>query len=125
VKTVLVVDDEEAVVEFIGSVLEDAGYRVLRAYDGRAAYEIARNERPDLIVTDIMMPIMNGLELCRRLRETPETASIPIILVTAGRLPGTECNGMLLLTKPLDLATLEEAVASQIDPENGTADARR
>lgn len=112
VKTILVVDDEEAVVEFVGSLLEDAGYRVLRAYDGRSALEIARTEQPDLIVTDIMMPIMNGLELCRQLRDTPETHQIAVILMTAGRLPGSECQGAKVLPKPFDLGTLEDTIAS-------------
>ena len=105
------VDDEEAVVEFIGSLLEDAGYRVLQAYDGRNALEMARTTRPDVIVTDIMMPIMNGLELCRQVREDPETKDIPIIFMTAGRLPNSECPNTEVLAKPFDLDALEEAVA--------------
>ena len=111
VKTVLVVDDEEAVVEFVSSLLEDIGYRVLRAYDGREALDIARQEHPDLILTDIMMPILNGLELCRQLRANPETSTIPIVFMTAGRLPVTECPGAMVLSKPFDLNTLEDAIA--------------
>ena len=110
VRTILVVDDEEAVVEFIGSLLEDAGYRVLRAYDGRNALEIARARRPDVIITDIMMPIMNGLELCRQIREDPEIKGIPVILMTAGRLPDGECPNTEVLAKPFSLEALEKAV---------------
>lgn len=110
-RSILVVDDEEAVVEFVGSLLEDAGYRVLRAYDGRSALELARAERPDLIITDIMMPIMNGLELCQALQADEATANTQIILMTAGRAANSQCPGSLFLAKPFDLATLEEVVA--------------
>lgn len=109
-RTILVVDDEEAVVEFIGSLLEDAGYRILEAYDGRSALEIARTNRPDVIVTDVMMPVMNGLELCRQLRAASETSDIPIIFMTAGRLPNGECPNSEVLAKPFDLDALEQAV---------------
>ncbi len=120
-KTVLVVDDEEAVVEFVGSLLEDIGYRVLRAYDGRAALDVTRREHPDLVLTDIMMPIMNGLELCQQLHASPDTASIPVILMTAGRLSAGDCPGTLLLPKPFDLDTLEEVVGRLLSAEEGDA----
>ena len=111
VKTILVVDDEEAVVEFVASLLEDSGYRVLRAYDGLSALEIARAEHPDLVVTDIMMPIMNGIELCRQLHASPDTAHIPIVFMTAGRLHHEGCPEARLLAKPFDLGELEDAVS--------------
>lgn len=114
VKTILVVDDEEAVVEFVSSLLEEADYRILRAYDGRGALEIARTEHPDLILSDIMMPIMNGLEFCRLLHESPETANIPVILMTAGRSTNHTCPGATVLPKPFDLTTLEEAVSERL-----------
>ena len=118
-KTILVVDDEEAVVEFVSSLLEDADYRVLRAYDGRSAFELARAEHPDLIVTDIMMPIVNGLELCRLLRATPETRGIPLIFMTAGRSPNQHCPGARVLRKPFDLNALEEAVSCALQSSGG------
>ena len=114
-KTILVVDDEEAVVEFVGSLLEDGGYRVLRAYDGRSALETARREHPDLVVTDVMMPVMNGIELACQLRETPETRSIPVLLMTAGRIPHAPCANAAILAKPFDLTTLERAVSEALE----------
>ncbi len=117
-KTILVVDDEEAVVEFVASLLEDVGYRVLRAYEGRSALEITANEHPDLVITDIMMPIISGLEVCRRMRAQPSTKDIPVILMTAGRLPAEECPGAALLAKPFDLTTLERTVAKLLPPES-------
>ncbi len=116
-KTILVVDDEEAVVEFVASLLEDIGYRVLRAYDGASALEIARAEHPDLVITDIMMPVMNGVELCRQLHALPEGQQIPVILMTAGRAPATDCPGVQLLSKPFDLDSLEQAVTSLLPSE--------
>jgi len=110
VKTILVVDDEEAVVEFVGSLLEESDYRILRTYDGRSALEMAQNEHPDLILSDIMMPIMDGLEMCRQLRQAPDTADIPIVLMTAGRVRNSDCPRATVLPKPFDLATLEQTV---------------
>jgi CheY-like chemotaxis protein len=114
VKTILVVDDEEAVVEFVASLLEESDYHILRAYDGRSALELARSERPDLILSDIMMPIMDGIEFCQALRETAETANIPIILMTAGRSTNHACLGVTVLPKPFDLTTLEQTVAQKL-----------
>jgi len=114
VKTILVVDDEEAVVEFVGLLLEEADHRILRAYDGRSAFELACNEHPDLVLSDIMMPILSGLEFCRLLREKPETANIPIILMTAGRTVDHACPNAIVLTKPFDLNALEQAVAEKL-----------
>lgn len=114
-KTILVVDDEEAVVEFVSSLLEESGYRILRAYDGRSAFELARSEHPDLILSDIMMPIMSGLEFCRLVRETPDTARIPVILMTAGRSPDQACPNSIVLPKPFDLTALEETVARKLE----------
>lgn len=113
---ILVVDDEEAVVEFVASLLEDSGYEVLRAYDGRSALEVARAEHPDVVITDIMMPVMSGVELCRELRNSPETSHIPVILMTAGRPPTTGCPGTLFLAKPFDIDALEEAISCALRP---------
>ncbi len=119
-KTILVVDDEEAVVEFVGSLLEESDYRILRAYDGRSAFELARTEHPDLILSDIMMPITNGIELCRLLRETPGTVDIPLVLMTAGRsYDQAACPNVTILPKPFDLSTMEQAVASRLGPVAG------
>ena len=82
-KTILVVDDEEAVVEFVTALLEDMGFRVLRAYEGRSALEIAQAQHPDLILSDIMMPIMDGIKFFNSLKKNPETASIPVVAITS------------------------------------------
>jgi DNA-binding response OmpR family regulator len=81
---ILVVDDEPSIVEVVGLYLEREGYRVTVARDGQAALEAVRRERPDLIVLDLMLPKMDGLEITRRLRGHGD-AIIPIIMLTAKR----------------------------------------
>lgn len=80
---VLVVDDEAHVVNVVAIKLRRAGIEVLTAMDGQEAIEVALEYRPDVIVTDYRMPLMNGLELCKRLRGMAETRDIPVILLTA------------------------------------------
>ncbi len=81
--TILVVDDEEDIVELVELNLAREGYRVLGCATGEKALEIARSKRPNLIVLDLMLPGMDGLEVCRRLKTDPKTASIPIVILTA------------------------------------------
>ncbi len=81
---ILVVDDEPSIVEVVGLYLERDGYRVTVARDGQAALDAVRRERPDLIVLDLMLPKIDGLEITRRLRGHGEVA-IPIIMLTAKR----------------------------------------
>ncbi len=104
--TILVVDDEEDVVEVVNHFLEDEGYRVLTAYDGEDALEKALQEQPDLILLDIMLPRMDGFEVCRRLRSRVETEKIPIIFMTAKSEEEDQVKGLMLggddyLTKPV------------------------
>lgn len=80
---VLVADDEEDIRELIVFRLENSGYTVIEAHDGAEALELARSEKPDLAVLDVMMPKMDGYELTQRLREDEATRRMPIILLTA------------------------------------------
>ena len=87
-QTVLVVDDEPAILAMMRSLLSDEGCAVLTAQNGQEALALALEAQPDLIITDLMMPVMDGQELRRRLREEPRTADIPVMLMTvAGRTP--------------------------------------
>ena len=84
---ILVVDDRERIVKAIQRVLEKEGYEVVTALDGATGLEKAIQERPDLIILDIMMPGMDGYEVCRRLQRHPQTARIPVLILTGkGRL---------------------------------------
>ncbi len=80
---VLVVDDEVYILHILDFSLGAEGYEVITAADGEQAIEKALNDKPDLIVMDIMMPKLDGYETCRRLKEMPETKHIPVLLLTA------------------------------------------
>ena len=82
-KKVLVVDDEIHIVHVVTIKLRNNGYEVVSASDGAEAYELACSEKPDIVVTDYQMPVMSGLELVEKLRETPQTADVPVIMLTA------------------------------------------
>ncbi len=104
-KTILVVDDETVLTEILCEVLQDAGYRVMTAADGRAGLDSLPKVRPDLVLCDVMMPIMDGRELCRLLRADPQYRNIPLIMMTAapGSIKAQECDYSALIGKPFDL----------------------
>ena len=80
---ILVVDDEPDVVELVVFNLKAAGFVVVTAEDGREALQTAKTARPDLIVLDVMIPELDGLEVCKLLRRDAATAAVPIIMLTA------------------------------------------
>lgn len=82
-KSILICDDEPHVTQLLALNLEEAGFRVRDAPNGLRALELACEERPDLLITDFQMPLMNGLELARRLREEDATADVPILMLTS------------------------------------------
>ncbi len=108
-KTILIVDDEEFIVDLLATLLEDEHYRVLRAYDGEQALVVAQHERPELIITDIMMPRMSGTELAAYLRRQEESDQTPIILMSAVHSPITVPN-TIYLPKPFDIDHVLELV---------------
>ena len=106
---VLVVDDEKTLVKGMKFNLENEGYEVECAYDGAAAVELAREGRFDLIILDLMMPELDGLEACMRIREF---SNVPIIMLTAksedaDKLMGFECGADDYLTKPFNILELK------------------
>ncbi len=114
-ETILVVDDEPQIVRLVRAYLEEAGYRVAIAYDGEEALYAARQEKPDLIVLDILMPRMDGLEFIRQIRREQD---VPIIVLTArseetDRIVGLEMGADDYVTKPFsprELAARVKAV---------------
>ena len=102
---ILVVDDEPDALEVIGFKLKEAGYILLTAADGHRAVELVREEQPALVVLDLMLPKIDGLEVCKILRRDPATAGIPIIMLTAraaemDRIVGLELGADDYVTKP-------------------------
>ena len=114
-KTVLVIDDEPELVKLIDYNLTKAGYLVLTAADGESGLATARRHAPDAIVLDVMMPGVDGFEVCKRLRQEPQTAGIPILMLTAkaeeaDRVLGLELGADDYLTKPFGVRELQARV---------------
>jgi CheY-like chemotaxis protein len=109
--TVLLVDDDPNILRPLQFLVEREGYRVVTAQDGRAALAAMAIESPGLIVTDWMMPHIDGVELCRRLKGNPATADIPVVMLSAA-LPPTPKEPLwdVLLRKPAPIAQLTKAI---------------
>ena len=111
--TILVLDDEDAIADLARSLLEGEGYRVILAPNGREGLRLLREGRFDLVISDVMMPVMDGREFARTVRSDPAHAHIPLILMSAAG------NGILadvphtaFLAKPFDVVTLIALVAA-------------
>jgi DNA-binding response OmpR family regulator len=113
--SVLVVDDDAVVRELLRMNFELEGHAVLEAADGESAIATVRDQRPDAVLLDVMMPAPNGFEVCAALRADPSTAAIPVILLTAralsaDRVRGHDAGADAYVTKPFDPLELVELV---------------
>jgi DNA-binding response OmpR family regulator len=124
VKRVLAVDDEPHILKLIAFSLRTHGFDVLEASDGLSAIEVAETERPDLILLDVMMPALDGYEACRRIKANPDTADIPIFMLTAKTQAaehqiGFDAGARDYITKPFTpkdlVATVEQFFAEQTE----------
>ncbi len=109
---ILVVDDDEGIREFVGWALADEGYEIMAAPDGAAALKLSRKVRPDLILLDMRMPVMDGWEFARAFRAVPGLP-VPVVLMTAARdaaALAAEIHADGYLAKPFDLSELLEVV---------------
>ena len=108
--TILVVDDEMAVADFLKVVLEDEGYRVVLAQNGREGLARLAEDRPALVLCDLMMPIMDGPALCRAMQKDPAYQGIPFVIMSARHYPPSSseggCNYTAFLAKPFGLDNL-------------------
>jgi DNA-binding response OmpR family regulator len=112
---ILAVDDDEPVLRSVRRVLENAGYTVHTASNGQDALKMIERNRPDLVVLDIIMPGLDGLEVCRRIRADPYIARLPILFLTAKGRPndvaqGLDAGGDDFLTKPFEVVELPARV---------------
>ncbi|WP_418790543.1 response regulator [Phosphitispora sp. TUW77] len=127
---ILVVDDEPHIVELIRFNLVKEGYNVISAQDGLKAYEMAAEYKPDLIILDLMLPVMDGFEVCRQMQKNPELSEIPIIMLTArseeiDKVLGLEIGADDYITKPFSpreliarvKARLRRATVKQQNPD--------
>ncbi|MBN1548443.1 MAG: response regulator [Syntrophaceae bacterium] len=110
-RTLLVADDEKDIVDLVTYNLTREGFNVLAAADGMESLKIIRKNHPDIVILDWMMPEMDGLEVCRRLRQDPETRRIPVIMLTAksdtvDKILGLEMGADDYVTKPFHIREL-------------------
>ena len=104
-KKILIVEDEQDILQLVKHYLEKEGFRIIAAMSGLEALKKVKEDKPDLVVLDLMLPEMDGLEICKRLRSTPETAMLPIIILTAkaeesDTIVGLELGADDYVTKP-------------------------
>jgi len=125
-KKILAVDDERHIVRLIQVNLERAGYTVVTAYDGREALQKIEAEQPDLVVLDVMMPYMDGLEALKRIRANPATRALPVIMLTAKAQDQDVFQGYshgvdIYLTKPfnpIELLTFIKRIFSEQESDD-------
>jgi DNA-binding response OmpR family regulator len=115
-QTILIVEDDDLIVESVRYGLEHEGYRVLAAYDGANGLAMARAEAPDLVLMDVMMPVMDGLQACRTLRNE---STVPIIMLTArgdelDRVVGLELGADDYVVKPFSMRELVARIRAQL-----------
>jgi len=122
---VLVIDDEKDLLELVRYNLEKEGYRIRTAEDGEAGLEASERELPDIVVVDLMLPGIDGLEVCRRLRADQRTAHVPIVMLTAksaetDRVVGLEMGADDYITKPFsprELAARIKAILRRVSQQ--------
>ena len=113
--SVLVVDDEAHIVEFLALLLEEEGFRVFRAYDGEQAWHLAVAERPSLVISDVMMPRLSGHELLHRLRSGDDVLSrMPVILMSTVDRTGDTLD-VAFIPKPFDIDRMLTLVNTNLD----------
>ena len=121
-KKILVVDDEPDVVELIERTLRNEGFEVVSAYDGIGAVDLADSERPDLVLLDIMMPMMSGYEVCQQIKTNPQTRHIPVLCLSSAhtldaRAESLKAGAEDLVTKPFLPAELVAQISRHL-PKN-------
>lgn len=119
-RKILIVDDDPSMARLIGMALAAQGYEVYEALNGIRGYKVARQEQPDLVLLDIMMPDIDGYEVFRRIKLDPATQKIPVVFVSSkfnneDIEKGMEMGATAYITKPFDLSCLLDAVDEAIE----------
>jgi CheY-like chemotaxis protein len=114
-KTVLIIEDEEDAADMFAEMMRVSGYRVLKTSSSTPALTMMTSEKPDVVILDIMMPEISGLDILRQMRQDPELAKIPVVVVSAKSMPadikiGMEAGASMYLTKPVGFSELKEAI---------------
>lgn len=123
-KTVLIIEDEEDAAELFAEMMRVSGFRVLKTSSSTPAIAMMAAEKPDVIILDIMMPEVSGLDILRQMRREPELTDIPVVVVSAKSMPADIKNGMeagasTYLTKPVGFMDLKEAVERALGSRAG------
>ena len=118
-KTILVVDDEQSIVELLTFNLQKEGYNTLEAYDGDTAVEMAVNEKPDLILLDVMIPKLDGISVCKKIRYALNISNIPILMISAkdtetDKIVGLEMGADDYITKPFQIREVMARVKANL-----------
>ena len=119
-KKILIVEDDPAVLRAISYMLEKEGYNVLTATDGLTGLTKAKGENPDLLILDVMLPGIDGFEICHRLRAEPQTAQLPILMLSAKGQAADKAMGLQVganeyLTKPVERLVLLDRVKALLE----------
>ena len=114
-KKILIVDDEKDIVETLSFMLKAKGFECICAYDGEIGLSMAKNETPDLVILDVMMPKINGYKICRLLKFDNKYKDIPIIMITArsqdeDKIIGEETGADEYITKPFEFSEVLEKI---------------
>ena len=114
-KTVLIIEDEADAADLFAEMMRVSGFRVLKTSASAPAITLMTEEKPDIVLLDIMMPDISGLDILRQMRADPELTNIPVVVVSAKSMPADIKNGMeagasTYLTKPVGFRELKEAV---------------
>jgi len=124
-KTVLIVEDEEDAAELFAEMMRISGFRVLKTSKSTTALSMMTADKPDVVLLDIMMPEISGLDILRQMRRDPDLANIPVIVLTAKSMPSDIKNGMeagasTYLTKPVGFNDLKETVEQALGLKSST-----
>ncbi|MFT3893655.1 MAG: response regulator [Anaerolineales bacterium] len=125
-KTVMIIEDEEDAAELFAEMMRVSGYRVVKTSKSTPAIEIMTAEKPDVVLLDIMMPELSGLDIMRLMRSDPTLSNIPVVVITAKGMPADIKNGMeagasTYLTKPVGFLDLKEAVERALGSQTTSA----
>lgn len=123
-KTIMIVEDEVDAAEMFAEMMRVSGYRVLKAYSSGPAISLLSAETPDVVLLDIMMPDISGIEVLRYIRREPRLQNIPVIILSAKNLPsdikmGLDAGATLYLTKPVGYQELKSAIEKVLSQESG------
>lgn len=121
-KTVVVVEDETDAAEMFAEMMRVSGFRVLKSHSSTPAINIIQAEKPDIVILDVMMPDVSGLEVLKFMRRDPTLSNIPVIVVSAKSMPGDiktglEAGASVYLTKPVGFLDLKQAVEKVLQPK--------